>query len=99
MALKIDGKEEYAILVNENRFDGELNSRERVLQFLSNRYLIEGNKPTLKTATQSESINESFRYELTEEEKALQKKGYQVMVIIMLVFLIAMFIVILFLRP
>ena len=98
MALKIDGKEEYAILVNENRFDGELNSRERVLQFLSNRYLIEGNKPTLKTATQSESINESFRYELTEEEKALQKKGYRVMVIIMLV-LIAMFIVILYFSP
>ena len=99
MALKIDGKEEYAILVNENRFDGELNSRERVLQFLSNRYLIEGNKPTLKTATQSESINESFRYELTEEEKALQKKGYRVMVIIMLLFLIAMFIVIFYFSP
>jgi hypothetical protein len=26
MALKIDGKEEYAIMINENRFDGELNS-------------------------------------------------------------------------
>jgi hypothetical protein len=39
MALKIDGKEEYAFLVNENRFDGELNSKEKVLQFLSNRYL------------------------------------------------------------
>jgi hypothetical protein len=39
MALKIDGKEEYALLVNENRFDGELNSKERVLEFLSNRYL------------------------------------------------------------
>lgn len=39
MALKIDGKEEYAFLVNENRFDGELNSKEKVLKFLSNRYL------------------------------------------------------------
>ncbi len=39
MALKIDGKEEYALLVNENRFDGELNSKDRVLQFLSSRYL------------------------------------------------------------
>ena len=98
MALKIDGKEEYAILVNENRFDGELNSRERVLQFLSNRYLIEGNKPSLKTSTQPESVNEGFRYELTEEEKASQKKGYRVMVIIV-VFLIVMFIVILYFSP
>ena len=39
MALKIDGKEEYALLVNENRFDGELNSKEKVLEFLSIRYL------------------------------------------------------------
>ena len=39
MALKIDGKEEYAFLVNENRFNGELNSKEKVLAFLSNRYL------------------------------------------------------------
>ena len=33
MALKIDGKEEYAFLVNENRFDGESNSKEKVLSF------------------------------------------------------------------
>ncbi len=39
MALKIDGKEEYALLVNENRFNGELNSKDRVIEFLSNSYL------------------------------------------------------------
>ena len=39
MALKIDGKEEYALLVNENRFDGELNSKDKVLEFLSKKYL------------------------------------------------------------
>ena len=39
MALKIDGKEEYAILVNENRYDGELNSVEKVTHFLSSTYL------------------------------------------------------------
>ena len=39
MALKIDGKEEYAILVNENRFEGELNSVEKVTHFLSSTYL------------------------------------------------------------
>ena len=44
MALKIDGKEEYALLVNENRFDGELNSKEKVLAFLSNSYLSDSTK-------------------------------------------------------
>jgi hypothetical protein len=39
MALKIDGKEEYALLVNENRFDGELNSVDKVTEFLDSKYL------------------------------------------------------------
>lgn len=39
MALKIDGKEEYAILVNESRFNGELNSVDKVTDFLSTKYL------------------------------------------------------------
>ena len=39
MALKIDGKEEYALMINENRFDGELHSKEKVLEFLKSQYL------------------------------------------------------------
>jgi hypothetical protein len=39
LALKIDGKEEYALLVNESRFDSELNSYERILVFLKTNYL------------------------------------------------------------
>ena len=70
MALKIDGKEEYAILVNENRFDGELNSKENVLKFLANRYLVEGTQIPL----QSTNVK-SPQPELTEEEKELQRKS------------------------
>lgn len=40
LALKIDSKEEYAILVNENKFEGELNSITNVLDFLKNKYLV-----------------------------------------------------------
>jgi hypothetical protein len=39
LALKIDGREEYAFLVNETKFDKELNSSERILEFLSGEYL------------------------------------------------------------
>jgi len=34
LALKVDSKEEYAFLINENKFGGELNSIESVIDFL-----------------------------------------------------------------
>jgi len=39
LALKIDGKEEYAFLVNENKYDGELNSFDRIIDFLQKKYI------------------------------------------------------------
>jgi hypothetical protein len=39
LALKIDGKEEYAFLVNETKFDKELNSADRILEFLQRKYI------------------------------------------------------------
>jgi len=39
LALKIDGKDEYAFLVNETKFDRELNSLENILSFLSKKYI------------------------------------------------------------
>ena len=39
LALKIDSKEEYAFLVNETRYDKELNSLEAVGDFLQSKYL------------------------------------------------------------
>jgi hypothetical protein len=39
LVLKIDGREEYAFLVNENKYDGELNSFKRVIDFLNRTYL------------------------------------------------------------
>lgn len=40
LALKIDSKDEYAILINENKYDGELNSISHVLKFLNGKYLV-----------------------------------------------------------
>src|SRR5690606_14275870 len=39
LALKIDGREEYAFLVNENNYGGDLNNIEKVLNFLEDKYL------------------------------------------------------------
>ena len=39
LALKIDSKEEYVFLINENKYDGELNSLEKVIDFLSRKYI------------------------------------------------------------
>src|ERR1035437_3939985 len=39
LALKIDGREEYAFLVNETKFEKELNSSERILEFLQRKYI------------------------------------------------------------
>lgn len=39
LALKIDSKDEYAFLVNENKYGGELNSIDKIGDFLTKQYL------------------------------------------------------------
>jgi len=39
LALKVDGKDEFAFLINENNYGGDLNSIEKVLDFLERKYL------------------------------------------------------------
>lgn len=39
LALKLDSKEEYAFLVNENKYDRELNSSKSVTEFLNRNYI------------------------------------------------------------
>lgn len=48
LALKIDSKEEYAIFVNENKYDGELNSIDRVSDFLKQKYLSSSIRDTIE---------------------------------------------------
>lgn len=64
LALKIDSKDEYGILINENRYNGELNNISSVLNFLSQKYLI--TTPN-KQLAQSEITISDFQY---------QKNGY-----------------------
>lgn len=39
LALKVDSKNQYAFLVNENKYDGELNSIDKIADFLTKKYL------------------------------------------------------------
>jgi hypothetical protein len=86
MALKIDGKEEYAFLVNENRFDGELNSKEKVLQFLSNRYLnlIPSETPQRQVQIVQKTKEEIERDLVIEERNKSIERAMTGFVIIML---------------
>lgn len=40
LALKVDSKNEYAFLINENKYNGELNSIDRVIDFLTRKYIV-----------------------------------------------------------
>jgi hypothetical protein len=54
LALKLDGSEGYAVFVNENNYDGEINSIDRVVDFLMHKYLDPSVISLVKTATGSE---------------------------------------------
>lgn len=45
LALKVDSSDEYAVFVNENKYNGDLNSINKVIDFLTKTYL----DPTLKS--------------------------------------------------
>ncbi|MEM0543415.1 hypothetical protein WFZ85_12370 [Flavobacterium sp. j3] len=57
LALKVDSKEEYAFLINENKYDGELNSIERVLDFLKKSYLETPIEKFIEVETEKQKIN------------------------------------------
>src|ERR1035437_9279011 len=69
LALKIDSKEEYAFLVNESKFEKELNSLALVVEFLNKKYIqdptglsLENNQPNKKLSYTSPKyiIKETF---------------------------------------
>ncbi len=53
LALKVDSSEEYAVFVNENKYDGELNSIDKVIDFLRQTYLDPSIKPTIEISKQT----------------------------------------------
>jgi hypothetical protein len=56
LALKLDGKNEYAFLINESKYLGELNSLDKIIDFLHSKYL---DKPLPKEIEKSKIIQSS----------------------------------------
>ncbi len=75
LALKIDGRNEYAFLVNENKYDGELNSFNRVIDFLSRNYLNPAIQKTIEAKYEIEKpkANQKTTEQIKIEQKELQK--------------------------
>jgi hypothetical protein len=48
LALKLDSIEEYAVFVNESKCDSELNSSDRVFEFLRRKYFDQTIKSTIE---------------------------------------------------
>jgi hypothetical protein len=51
LALKVDSSEEYAVFVNENKYDDELNSIDKVFDFLRQTYLDPSIKSKIEVST------------------------------------------------
>lgn len=72
LALKVDSMNEYALLVNESKYDGELNSVDRVLDFLSAKYL---NSTIIKQI--QEHTETDYSVELNYDEKELKNPDHK----------------------
>lgn len=59
LALKVDSCEEYAVFVNENKYDGELNSIDKVFDFLRRTYLDPSIKSKIEVST-GQVLNSAF---------------------------------------
>ena len=72
LALKIDSKDEYAFLVNENKYDGEINSLDKVIDFLTKKYLESHLRKSIEDST---GIVIKTNIEIAANSKTLIKKG------------------------
>jgi len=71
LALKIDGKEEYALLVNEQKFNDNLNSLPTILAFLNETYIEQKRKDVIsipKSKPEQETIY-TYNKEIDESDK------------------------------
>jgi hypothetical protein len=86
LALKVDGSDRYALFVNENHYNGELNSLDKVVDFLSIKYLA-GSGVTGFDSLQSPTRIQSFA---SEKEFETVNPILTILFLIIVIFLIAM---------
>ena len=80
LALKIDGKDEFAFLVNENKYEGDLNSIDKVLDFLERKYLKMVPQRLVESMYSNQRIkNEDERFPINSHIEELKtEKQYRV---------------------
>ena len=76
LALKVDGRDEYAFLVNENNYGGDLNSIDKVLNFLEAKYLTLLTRNDKIISEYSSSNNAIPHKELIVTRNEFGKYGY-----------------------
>jgi hypothetical protein len=91
LALKIDGIEEYAFLVNENKYDGELNSFARVIDFLNRTYLDPSIQKKLSEqyAIESPIVIHKTPQEIAREQERMENGGDYFIFVLIIVLLAA----------
>lgn len=74
LALKVDSKEEYAILINESKYEGELNSIEAVTNLLNKKYVV---NPIAKNNKLESSINKLLPIKFVKNGFSLKLGQYK----------------------
>jgi hemin uptake protein HemP len=95
LALKIDSKDEYAFFVNENKYEGDINSSVKVLDFLTTHYLHRDNINEIENQTgiriKKDTREISSNTILTNDNIEINnQKGYSTAEIVFFIILIAM---------
>lgn len=75
LALKVDSSEEYAVFVNENKYEGELNSIEGIIKFLTSKYINNAPKVLDLIGISSEKTEKAY---LTEKQKLVEFNKWEV---------------------
>lgn len=74
LALQMDGTNDYSFLINENKYDGDLNTIENIMAFLKSKYLdnemssITGIKQSLNKISGINNTENNENYEITNQK-------------------------------
>jgi hypothetical protein len=74
LILKVDGREEYAFMINESKFEQEINTLSKVLNLLENQYL--NIIPNITLNIELPSIPVKYKYKLNKLRNEKDKVGF-----------------------
>jgi hypothetical protein len=75
LALNVDSSDEYAVFVNENNYNGDLNSIDKVISFLTDKYLGSNLKSYVETTTGIKFENSNQNNNIIKLVKYQTEKG------------------------